>query len=283
MMAIPSSSGDSSDDSDTSEPSYHDARLQKIKEKIQSISKGTIQSIPMTIKGKTIDRDDKISKIVNMLDDDDRVVVMGDKGSGKSVLLCQLCEKLKKQHYVLFLRCDDYLGIDSFEQLNNNIIPGFDFIQMIQDIATESDKLIIIFDSLDAISRNEKSMNIFKQLLKNILGTNKVQTVSSVRSYDYEYSPSINTTDWGRKYELGLLNAKETDMILAELGRPRISDKLKNILYNPLHLKILSLILKKSPDADFTTIKNEIELYEKHWDEYVEKLETVVCGARYFI
>ena len=280
-----SSSEDSSDNSDTLEASFHDARSQKIKEQIQSISKGTVQSIPRTIKGRTIDKADKISKIVNMLDDGDRVVVTGDKGSGKSVLMCQLCERLKEQHPVLFLRCDDYLGIESFEQLNNNIIPGFNFIHLIQEIATESDKLIIIFDSLDAISRNEKSMNIFKQLLKNIWGTNKAQTVSSVRSYDYEYSPSINTTDWGKRYKLELLNTKELDAVLAELGEPRISDKLKNILYNPLHLKLLSLILEKSPDADFTTIRNEIELYEKHWDEYVEKLElpSVVHSTLYRI
>ena len=269
------SEGESSGVPETSQPSEEGgADTKEIKEKINFVSKGTHQSIPRTIKGQTIARDDKISEIVSLLDENDRVVVTGDKGSGKSVLMCQLYEKLAQLHTVLFLRCDDYLGIESFEGLNENIISGYSFVDSIQDIATESDKMIIIFDSLDAISRNEESMNVFKHFLKNIWGTKKVQTISSVRSYDYEYSPSINTTDWGIKYPLELFKTEELDRTLAELDNPKISDELKKILSNPLHLKLLSLILERSPNADFTNIKNEIELYDEHWNEYVEKLES---------
>ena len=251
-----------------------DKNSQNIKKKIEILSKGTVQSVPRTINGKTIVRGDKVSEIVNLLNDNDRVAITGDKGSGKSVLMCQLYKRLKEQHVVLFLRCDDYLGMESFEQLNRNIILGFNFIELIQEIATESDKLIIILDSLDTLSRNEKSMNIFKQFLRNIFGTSKVQVISSVRSYDYEYSPSINTTDWGTKYKLGLLKAREIDTALAELDCLTISDDLKSILGTPLHLKLVSLILAKSPSADFTNIKNEIELYDAYWEEYVEKLKS---------
>ena len=249
-----------------------DEFFQDINEKIEIFSAGTVQSTPRTIKEKTIDRSDKISEITEILNHNDRIAVTGDKGSGKSALMCQLYEKLKNQHMTLFLRCDDYLGIDSLEQLNNNIVVGFNFIDLIQKIATKSDKFVIIFDSLDALSRNEKSMNIFKQFLKNIWGTGKVQTISSVRGYDYEYSPSINSTDWGTRYELKLLNIKEINKTLADLGRPKISDELKNILAIPLNLKLMSLILEKLPNADFTSVTNEIELYDVHWNNYVEKL-----------
>ena len=243
-----------------------------IKEKIGSVSRGTFKSIPQTINDRTIARSNHIYEIASLLEDNDRIVVTGEKGSGKSVLMCQLYKKLAEQHSVLFLRCDDYLGINSLEDLNKNIISEFNFIELIQEISTKSNKLIIILDSLDAISRNEKSMNIFKQFLKNVWGTNKVQTIMSVRSYDYEYSPSINTTDWGKQYRLELLKMEELDEILSELGKPQICYELKNILCNPLHLQLLSLILKNSPDADFTNIKNEIELYDKHWNAYVERL-----------
>ena len=246
---------------------------EEIKQEINRISNGTLQSIPKTINGQTIKRDDKISKLMAMLEKNDRVIITGEKGSGKSVLLCQLYEKIAKHQTIFFIRCDDYLGIESLERLNQDIVLNHDFIDYVQNIATNTNKLIIIFDSLDAISRNERSMNIFKQFLRNIWGTNRIKTVLSVRTYDYEYSSSIKNTDWGSVYRLELLTKTEADTALAKLGNPAVSSELKTILLNPLHLKLLSLILARSPDANFTNIKSKIELYDEYWDEYVEKLE----------
>ena len=245
----------------------------EVMREINGISEGTFQSIPKTISGHAIRRDDKISELMTMLEENDRIVITGEKGSGKSVFLCQLYKKISEQQTVLFIRCDDYLRIESTEQLNRTIILGHNCIDQIRDIATDKNKLVVIFDSLDAISRNEKSMNVFKHFLKSVWGANNVTTISSVRSYDYEYSPNIRDTDWGAVYRLELLTKNETDVALTKLGNPTISPELKNILFNPLHLKLLSLILERSSDANLTNIKNEIELYDEHWDEYVEKLE----------
>ena len=249
-----------------------DKDIEDFKKEIKLVSEGTSKSIPNTINEKTLDRDEKVSEISKLLNDNDRVVITGDKGSGKSALLCQLYEKLKQT--VLFLRCDDYLRIESFEELNNSIIHGHNFIEYVQNIALESKKIVIIFDSLDAISRNEKAMDIFKQFLKKLWGTNKVQTICTVRSYDYEYSTSISTVEWGKEYHLGKLKDEEIKYILEQLGNPIISDEIKKILDIPLHLKLLSLILKKCPDTDFTNITNEIDLYDKHWYVYVEKSDS---------
>ena len=256
----------------SSVPAKQDKDIEDFKKEIKLVSEGTSQSIPNTINEETLDRGEKVSEISKLLNDNDRIVITGDKGSGKSALLCQLYEKLKQT--VLFLRCDDYLRIESFEELNNSIINGHNFIESVQNIALESKKIVIIFDSLDAISRNEKAMNIFKQFLKKLWGTNKVQTICTVRSYDYEYSTSISTVEWGKEYHLGKLKDKEIKYILEQLGNPIISDEIKKILDIPLHLKLLSLILKKCPDTDFTNITNEIDLYDKHWYVYVEKSDS---------
>lgn len=263
----------SGDDTAVSPPSELPTGEDGIKEKIAFVSRGTFDSIPKTINEKTISRDDKISDLLSLLEENDRIVVTGDKGAGKSSLMCQAYEKISEKYTTLFLRCDDYLGIKNYDELNEFIIPEHDFLKSINKISTETEKLVVIFDSLDAISRNEKSMNIFKYFLKMIWGTRRVKTICSVRSYDYEYSPSITQTDWGKRYNLELLTKEERDHTLSELNNPQISDELKNILNNPLHLKLLSLILQRSPDADFTKIKDEIELYDEYWNEYVEKLE----------
>ena len=249
------------------------AKQEVINQRIRARSKGTIEGIPQTISGQVIPRDDKISELTALMKQNDRIVVTGEKGSGKSVLLCQLYEKISEQQTTLFISCDSYLGIESLEQLNQDIIPDHDFIDYVRRAPTNTNKIVIIFDSLDAISRNEKTMNIFKRFLQNIWGTGKVKTISSVRSYDYEYAPSIGNTDWGVRCRLGQLTRNESNTILAGMGNPAISCELEKILLNPLHLKLVSLIRERSPDADFTRMKSEIELYDEHWNEYVERQE----------
>ena len=57
------------------------------------------------------------------------------------------------------------------------------------------------------------------------------------------------------------------------LNNPQISEELRPILKNPLNLKILSLILEKSNTQDLRSMTSEIDLYNEHWKEYVEKSE----------
>lgn len=242
------------------------------KEKIKNISSGTFQSIPKTINEYTIPRKNELSTLIEYAQNHERTVIIGNKGTGKSVLLCHLYQDLEKRKKdTLFLRCDDYLNIETVNDLQKIIDPENNFDFIISKTYSESNKLTIIFDSLDAISRNTKTIGIFKQFLKILWGTNKVKTICSVRSYDYEYSPSIKNTDWGTEFNLKELSEKQLHDTLNYLKNPKISHHLENILKNPLHLKLLSMILEKSPQADFTQITNEVELYNEHWREYVEK------------
>lgn len=176
---------------------------------------------------------------------------------------------------VLFIRCDDFLGIDSVEDLEKIIDPELRLTDIIKKWPQHS-KFVILFDSLDAISRNAKTMGIFKQFLKILWGTNKIKTVCSVRSYDFEYSPLISTTDWGIPISLEELTDEDLNDMLRRLGNPTIPTNLKKILNNPLRLKLLSLIMLRNKNMDFSKITNEIELYQEHWNEYVEKQENSV-------
>ena len=241
-------------------------------ESVKSISSGTFQSIPKKIRDYTIPRKKELTNLLKIVEDNNRIVIIGDKGTGKSVLLCDLYQSLKKKKQdVLFLRCDDYLQIESISDLQKIIDEETNLDEIIFNSFSTSKPLTIIFDSLDAISRNTKAIGIFKQFLKLLWGTDKVKTVCSIRKYDYEYSPSITSTDWGIKYSLDEISEEQLQQTLNYLGTPKISDDLRSILKNPLHLKLLSMILDRSPHTDFTQITNEVELYNEHWREYVEK------------
>lgn len=250
-----------------------EVKYEEIKQKINSISDGTVKSIPTKIQDDEIQRTSEVSDIISKLESENRIIISGDKGVGKSVLLCQAYQKLKDANQeVLFLRCDDFLGIDSVADLEKILDDEISFSKIVKNWPDETE-LIVLFDSLDAISRNTKSMGIFKQFLKILWGTNKIKTICSVRSYDYEYSPSISTTDWGFPITLDELTNEDLEKMLVSLGNPKIPLSLKHILYNPLRLKLLSLIVIKNENVDFSKITNEMELYHAHWNEYVEKQE----------
>ena len=240
----------------------------------QPISDGTYNSIPKDIDNHTITRTDYIDEVTKTLEHKNRIVITGNKGTGKSVILCQIYKKLRNNYSILFLRCDNYLNINSLNELNNNIIADHNFNDIIQHLDPKL-KLLVIFDSLDAISRNAKVMDIFKNFIKILWGINNVKTISTVRSYDYHYSTNINTTDWGSEIKLPSFDTNNIKDVLNKLGNPIISSRLKEILDVPLNLKLLSLIIIKSKVNDFTNINSEFELYEEYWKEYVEKLEFV--------
>ena len=239
-------------------------------QEMNRISAGTVRSIPGTIRDTTISLQDRVSEMEKALDERGRVAVTGEKGSGKSVLLCHAYERLAKKRPVFFVRCDHHLDAESFDGLDKSMIPGRSFVEALYDASRQTEP-VVIFDSIDAVSRNKKAMNALQHMLKNIWGNDRIQTIVSVRSYDYEYSPIISTTDWGQEYALKPLADSELDRVLKDLGSPNVPDRLKTLLHNPFRLNLLSLILENAPNADFAEIRREADLYDMHWHECVEK------------
>ena len=240
-----------------------------LREKIRSVSSGTASSIYKQIDGHTIDRKHEIFNLLEKIEEYDRVVITGDKGSGKSTMLCTLYEQLKENTDILFVRCDDYLHVQNVSELEKMICEDKHIDQIIRENYSSDKKLLIFFDSLDAVSRNSRAFEIFKRFLKQLWGTAKIKTVCTVRSYDYWHSHSIKSTEWGENFELDKLSYGQLKHALSYLNCTDISEKLVPVLRNPLNLKLLSLILKKSGLSNLNSITSEIDLYNEHWKEYV--------------
>lgn len=235
---------------------------------IRVASIGAAASIPQEINGTTMDRSGQVATIEGLLESVGRVAVVGDKGSGKSVLSCLLYEGLAARGAALLVRCDDFLGAESAEYLDKEIVPGHSLTGLVAASAAAGG-MTIIFDSLDAAGRDERTMRAFRRLLELVWGAG-ARTVVAVRSYDYEHSGAIATTDWGGKYELGPLSDDELDGMLRDLGGPPVPPRLRGMLSNPLNLHLFSLLLKKSHGVDLESIDSEIDLYDAHWHYHVE-------------
>ena len=235
---------------------------------IRTASRGAATSIPQAINDIKIDRSGQVAAIEGLLKSKKRVAVVGDKGSGKSVLSCLLYEGLAARGAALLVRCDDFLGAESAEYLDKEIVPGHR-LSSLAATAAAAGGMTIIFDSLDAAGRDERTMRAFRRLLEMVWGAG-ARTVVTVRRYDYEYYGAIATTNWGEKYELGPLSDDELEDTLRKLGGLPVPPGLRALLHNPLNLHLFSRVLEKSPDADLASIGGEIDLYDAHWHHHVE-------------
>ena len=254
-------------------------------EPLARASRGSIDGIAKTILGSTIEREGESAKVAHLLEKNGRVVVTGDKGSGKSVLLCQVHEGLAGSRNTAFVKADDFLGINSFDELDRAIAPGRSFTDLVRSAARGPRGAVVIVDSLDSVARDKKTMAAFRQLVKAAWGAG-ASTIVTVRSYDYRYSESISATDWGEEHRLGPLSDDQVAGVMSSLGDPRVSGELEPLLANPLNLHIFSLVVKDSGgETDFTSIRHEIGLYDAHWHRYVELgpspdgVARLLCGA----
>ena len=233
-------------------------------------SEGVLESIPRDIDSREFPRPE-IGEICSILDREDRIVLTGDKGSGKSVIFCQLYKKLAGNRRVVLVRCDDFLQHGSLNDLDRAIGGGASVLDYLDSVRGGSAKTVLLLDSLDAVSRNSASMSLFRQFIQRAWSTGNVQTVCSVRTYDYEYSPEIGSVEWGTRVMAGDLSEKILDDVLESVGNHTVPDELKRILRNPLRLKIFHMIAARNPMADFANVKSEVRLYQEHWREYVDK------------
>ena len=237
---------------------------------LDKASRGAATGIPRTINGATLRRDKEVAAVRRLLESNGRVAITGDKGSGKSVLSCLLYEELAGHGPALLVRCDNFLGIVSTEELDRSIVPGHRLVGLAgrHSLGGEGG-MTVIFDSLDAAGRSEGTVRAFKRLIEQVWAAG-ARTVVTVRSYDYKYSSVLGATDWGERHELGPLSDAEVDGILGGTDSPSIPARLKGLLANPLNLSLYTLILKRSPGADLASIRHEIDLYDAHWRHYVE-------------
>ena len=240
-------------------------------DKMRQYSEGTLAAIPKRIGDLEFQRPET-KEAASLLSQTDRIVLTGDKGSGKTVILCQLYRELAGKRQALLIRCDDLLQSKSVDDLDGILGSGITVSGCLGSVEG-APKPVLLFDSLDVVSRDAAAMSIFRKFLQGLWAAGNVQTVCSVREYDYEYSPLINTVEWGRRVSVGDLPERALDDVLTRINNHTVPDDLKKILRNPLRLRIFHMIASSNPRANFANIKTEAQLYREHWKEYVDRQE----------
>jgi len=212
----------------------------------------------------------------------DRVALLvGDAGSGKSVVMRDLLEKLEEDKIPVLGIKSDILFSTKGEL---DAVIGFDqpTATIIREKANES-LVVVLIDQIDALSSvltsDRGSLRSINSLVDEVSKHPNVRVVVSCRPYDQQYDPSLERYSLGKRVVMTGLPEEEVEDTLNLVGI-KISDnerEVKEFLQNPLNLFLFcrinngSLFNKKRP--------NRTLLYEALWNQVVDSVQQtdLVC------
>lgn len=204
--------------------------------------------------------------------DSDRVMLLvGDAGTGKSVVMKDLLETLEERNIpVLGLKAD--MLFSNNDKIDNLVGLGKPVVTAIGELEKKG-KVVLLVDQIDALSStlssNRMPLHTVNTLVAEVCKMQNVRVVVSCRPYDQQYDPTLERYGNGRVIRMEGLPEDEVNTTL-ELAGIQVDDSekdVKNFLSNPLNLFLFcrvrngQLFSGKSPN---TTL-----LYEALWKQVV--------------
>jgi hypothetical protein len=183
------------------------------------------------------------------------LLIIGEPGSGKSVFMHQLYDKLEPLE--IYLRAIDAAC------LNEKDSPE-EVCSLFDKVKSQEKPKILILDSLDvlAYSRREE-LHQWLSALDKLKKINNMTVICASRRFEAEHLYPMNKQDWSTKQPIEPLPAEFIRKILKKLSFDidNLSEKMLEFLKSPIHLKIAADIIKKG--GDIKDISSLHELYNK--------------------
>lgn len=269
----------------------HDYRIAPAIEEIQKAFEESIR--PILINGELIPRNET-QEILNALDKDKIIILHGTAGIGKSGVLYELAQKLKKQNRpYLAVRLDRQQPKNNQRQFGNDIgLPDSPVLCLASLINGVSGVLII--DQLDALrwtsSHSANSLEVCKSMVREIhrlqMTGKHISMILSCRTFDLEHDPEIKNWLSGQilhdhqcqKIEVKKLPPEAIKPIIEKAGVDfgRLKEKVKQILLSPQHL---SMWVKLKKDVRMHEFQSATQLMREFWKEQYRILETMHVNA----
>jgi hypothetical protein len=251
-------------------PSIDDAEIIK---KLNEISK-IGRDLDNQINGSKIERDEihLILKAVN--ERKKTILVKGNKGTGKTWVLIEIASILEsdKSLQLLFIKGDRFDDISSEEDLRGRLHLEFDPFLLISNLS-RSKQIVIIFDSLDALSlsRDQKPLKVFLSFIERLISLENVTVILACRDFDLDYDPLLRNRAWDQKITVEPLDfERDTRPILEkwEIDISSITENQKKILTLPQNIKLLEKIPHKNA---ILSISSEFQIIQLFLEETVQK------------
>lgn len=211
------------------------------------------------------------------------LVLSGDAGLGKTVILKGVCQKLTDHKIpVLALKADIRYGA-SIKELNEILDVGESLIGAIKFLSN-SGKVVVIIDQLDAISQSvfvdRRHIDTYNTLVKKLIEIPNVKVILSVRSFDLEHDYNLRLWKDYESEKLTCLEDNSVNEVLNALSIPtNLPNELKTILTNPHHLSVFGNIYNDSLNVN--GLLGVQDLYGELWKQKVidtpVKISSIKC------
>jgi len=206
------------------------------------------------------------------------LVLEGEKGMGKSVILKDVYEQLNNENYtVLGIKADKYYA-NNPRELENKIFINKDitFSKIIRALNTQKKQLVVIIDQLDALSQtlssNREYIQTYNRLINELIDEKNIRVIISSRSYDLKYDAelSVYKSNTFHNIKTGLLSENEVTQTLQKFKVTCSQKKVIELLKTPNHLEIFCKLPNKRK-INLDTISSLKDLYDALWDELITK------------
>ncbi len=195
-------------------------------------------------------------------------IVLGSPGCGKSALMATLGHWAVEEKYALLAIKADYLSntVNTIEDLQHDIQLSRQPRDAIKAIAN-TEKIILLIDQLDAVSelldRQPGRLNVLLSLIQSLAGTKNVHIVATCREFEFRHGTQFARLDYFERLDLHLPTWEQISPLLEkEQHDPnRMGEPLRELLQNPLHLRIFLEIAK--PGEEFESFPR---LLDRLWE-----------------
>ena len=211
-------------------------------------------------------------------------MLVGDAGSGKSVILKDLWQKLNEEGIIVLGIKADHYYVNDIQQLEKELGISDSLEKMIEKLKSKSKQVLILIDQIDALSlslsTSRKYLNAYRLLVKKLLVINGVKVIISVRNWDLKYDADLNFFEEDNEQKRNNqktitvkdLTDKQVNSVLIHLkvNTKNVPKKLFELLKKPLHLNVFSKIYKHTDKLE--TIQTLQDLYEELWIQQILRL-----------
>ncbi|MBW4540405.1 MAG: TIR domain-containing protein [Myxacorys chilensis ATA2-1-KO14] len=178
-------------------------------------------------------------------------IVLGSPGCGKSALMASLGHWALEEKYSLLAIKADFLSntINTAEDLQHALELSRYPKDAIKAIAN-TEKIILLIDQLDAVSelldRQPGRLSVLLSLIQSLAGTENVHIVATCREFEFRHGTQFARLDYFERLDLHLPTWEQISPLLEQEQHDpnRIGEPLRELLENPLHLKIFLKIAK---------------------------------------
>ena len=238
--------------------------VEVLRSRSKSVKEGIVDTIPTlgTLKRGELD------EVLEGLNDDSAVLLLGEAGTGKSGIVKQVLGELERnEKAALVLRANELpRNASDLSSIQGALLTEEKPESFLQKIAQQLGEVHLIVDQLDSVERHPICQHLvtFLQSAQHLPNT-KILAVS--RIYESRKEPIENLQNF-RQVISDPLNEIDALRHLRKLGIPHPNDVLRRLGQNLLDLSLIAEIVSLDNVPNIETVSDRLDL----WDRYSESI-----------